>query len=173
MRTMIELNCDFCNSDFKRELRFHKRNIKRGIRTKFCGRGCASRHRQHQNPSKNITPGSITDCYSPFRKSYSSAKSRSKYKNLEFAITLQDLLSQWDSQNGQCALSGINLLIPKNTGESLKDPFMASLDRIDSNRGYTPDNIQWLCLVGQFAKNSFTESTVVRFCEGVSSLQKG
>jgi hypothetical protein len=46
-----------------------------------------------------------------------------------------------------------------------------SLDRIDSNKGYIKDNIQFLSLIAQFAKNKFEEKDVIEFCKSVVDYQ--
>ncbi len=52
-------------------------------------------------------------------------------------ISLDDLLSCWNKQGGKCAITGLELSL----GEARKNPMVVSLDRIDSSKGYTVDNI--------------------------------
>lgn len=165
MNSVIEIKCEFCGQRFQKELRYYKRNQKLN-RKDFCSRSCASKFNIFKNPGLplNVKPGKELDKFSPFRKHYYSAKTRSVSKDIEFSITLQDLLDQWDRQNGKCALSGLKINLPKNSGESLKHPFMASLDRIFPIHGYIPSNIQWVCLIGQFAKNEFSQDDLYIFC---------
>ncbi len=174
MPTMIKLTCDFCQQSFEKELRYHKRNIKRGNRGSFCSQSCASKFRILKNPAlpKNITPGRELDQFSPFRKYHYSAKARSKAKHIRFTLKLQHLLDQWNRQEGKCALSGITMTLPEKSGDSLnRSPFMASLDRIKPKLGYVPNNIQWVCLIGQFAKNEFDEEPLFQFCHAYCEHQ--
>jgi hypothetical protein len=164
-----KVNCNHCNILFDKENKAFNRS-KKLDRKHYCSFSCASKDRIINNPKlkKNIKSGSECDQFSPFRKQLSSAKSRAVAKSLELDITLQDLLDLYELQEGKCALSGIKMIIRKNTGESSnKDPFMMSLDRIDPKRGYLKDNIQWVCLIGQFAKNTFTEEDLLKFCRSV------
>jgi len=65
-----------------------------------------------------------------------------KLRNLEFNITIQDAWQLYLYQNKQCAQSGVDIVF-KNIGNNQNEQ-TASLDRIDSSKGYTIDNIQWV-----------------------------
>ena len=43
----------------------------------------------------------------------------------------------------------------------------ASVDRIDSSKGYIKGNIQFVSLVAQYAKNMWDEKELYNFCEAV------
>lgn len=170
MISMIKVKCDFCKKSFGKELRYHKRSIKRGVKVSFCGKSCAGKYQIFKNPLliENLNKGRDLDEFSCVRRQLISARSRSKKKGLECSITLKLLIDLWESQEGRCALSGIKIILPVKVADQKKSPFSASLDRIDSNKGYVPGNIQWVCLIGQYAKNSFSEKDLLIFCEAVS-----
>ena len=69
-------------------------------------------------------------------------------RNLELSITIEDAWNLYLHQNGKCALSGVDIILRgQEIGLSSKQVHKrttASLDRIDSNIGYTIDNIQWI-----------------------------
>jgi hypothetical protein len=46
-----------------------------------------------------------------------------------------------------------------------KDPFKPSIDRIDSSKGYIPDNVQICWLIENYCKNTFTNEQVIEFCK--------
>jgi DNA-binding protein Fis len=69
---------------------------------------------------------------------------RSNNRDLEFEITMDDLVNQFNKQNGLCALSGQILTIPADNEDFRKFGHNMSLDRIDSSNGYTKQNIQWI-----------------------------
>jgi hypothetical protein len=52
-------------------------------------------------------------------------------------ITKADIFALKEKQNGRCALSGVKLKWKPKSGWK-----KASVDRIDNNKGYTPDNIR-------------------------------
>lgn len=71
----------------------------------------------------------------------SSARQRARDKHLDFNIDIDFIQSLWESQDGKCSLTGKQMTYRgnKNSQESF-DSF--SIDRIDSSKGYTKDNIQ-------------------------------
>ena len=77
---------------------------------------------------------------------YSSCKAGAKERNFCFDITIQDMWFQFILQNRRCALTGMPLTVCRNykLTRKNKDLMTASLDRIDSTKGYTKNNIQWV-----------------------------
>lgn len=71
-----------------------------------------------------------------------SQKTTRDKRLLDCTITTQDLWNKLVSQNYQCALTNETLQISYN--KRGKPITTASVDRIDSLKGYTVDNIQWL-----------------------------
>jgi len=70
-----------------------------------------------------------------------------KHKYVEFNITLKYLWELFTIQERRCALSNIELSL-----DSIN--FTASLDRIDSTKGYIIGNVQWLHKDINFMKNN-------------------
>lgn len=68
----------------------------------------------------------------------------SNKRNLKINISLEDISTLFVRQNGQCALTGVDIVLPNNCKDFRKKNFTASLDRIDSNLDYNIDNIQWV-----------------------------
>lgn len=86
------------------------------------------------------------------------------------SVTLEDLARQWELQQGRCALTGWELNnSPEQRNPVKNDPRRASLDRIDSSRGYEPGNIQWLAAIANYAKNVWDDATVVEFAAAVTA----
>lgn len=48
-----------------------------------------------------------------------------------------------------------------------------SLDRIDSTKGYTPDNIQVISRLANQLKNCASEEELIRFAKGVLAVHQG
>lgn len=65
----------------------------------------------------------------------------------EDPITLDELCSLFEAQDGKCAISGV--ILTWRTGKIL--PTSLSVDRIDSARGYVRSNVRLVC----FAVNAF------------------
>lgn len=83
-------------------------------------------------------------------------------RNLEFSITIDDAQKQFDKQNGICTLSKIPIKIGNQKIETT-----ASLDRIDNNKGYTVDNIQWIHKDINWMKQDFNEQYFKETCTNV------
>jgi hypothetical protein len=62
-------------------------------------------------------------------------------RNVPFAITMEDMWAQYQKQTGKCVFTGLDLIL---TNSNHFNKQTASLDRIDSTKGYTADNIQWI-----------------------------
>lgn len=98
---------------------------------------------------------------------YYSAKSRAKRKNYEFALDQQDVFDMWDRQAGKCSLTGLPMF-EHHVGRQLKRrPWMPSIDRIDSYRGYTKDNVRLVCFAVNVALNAWGEDVVLRLAGGM------
>jgi thiol-disulfide isomerase/thioredoxin len=79
----------------------------------------------------------------------------------EFNLTLNFLDELYQKQEGKCALTGRQLShIPgdKNT---------ISIDRIDSRKGYTQDNVQLLAKEVNILKWNLTTDELLQFCKEI------
>lgn len=78
-----------------------------------------------------------------------------KRRNLPFEITCQQAWDKFIQQGRQCALTGEPIHFKQYTS---KGEQTASLDRIDSSKGYTVNNIQWIHKTVNKMKMSLPES---------------
>lgn len=70
---------------------------------------------------------------------WASLRKNARTRGIEFLITEDDIVNQYDKQNKKCALTGLEVVFGKN---NKTHPQTASVDRIDSTKPYTKDNIQ-------------------------------
>lgn len=77
------------------------------------------------------------------------ARSRSAKKGMEFDLPKGHLENLWKLQDGKCALSGIAFV------DERCSPFMASIDRIDNQRGYVIDNVRLILTSLNLALNEY------------------
>lgn len=91
-----------------------------------------------------------------------SARRRAGCKGLEYSLSLEWALEQWRAQDGRCKVTGATLDLsdgPDGRATTFR-PLSPSLDRIDSGKGYTPDNVEIVCThinlaFGQFGRAAF------------------
>lgn len=120
--------------------------------------------------AKTLETGTRRDEYSRFRQHHKLARRRVKGRSRECTITLQQLKEQWERQGGCCPYTGWELDSPDTTTEwnnYILHPRRASLDRIDSSLGYVPGNVQFVSVIANYAKNSFSERELLNFCKAV------
>ena len=84
------------------------------------------------------------------------------------SITIDDLLRLWDTQQGKCAISGIPMLHSYATSNNRELMCNVSIDRIDSKKDYTIDNIQLVCRNINFMKLDMKQEDFVWLCSQVS-----
>ena len=104
----------------------------------------------------------LSDEYYGFRVFLQRIRARSQRADIH--LSLQDLKDQWKAQQGRCAYSGVLLELPTNTKKHnrLKT---ASLDRKNSLLGYERDNIQFVSVACNFAKNGMSHEEMLEFCK--------
>lgn len=90
-----------------------------------------------------------------------------KKRNLEFSITIEDTWNLFLKQDKRCALTGIVI----GFGTSKRDVAnrTASLDRIDSSKGYIPSNIQWVHKELNMMKQGLSQAKFIEYCKLVSN----
>lgn len=108
------------------------------------------------------------DKYTKFRTLFRAAKRSSIKKNLEFNLTLHQLYRKWLRQRELCALTGIQICFGKNGYEQKHGFNTASIDRIDSNKGYTIRNVQWVHKDVNFLKSNFNQKKFISICRLVA-----
>jgi len=102
-------------------------------------------------------------------KFINKTKERSFNKKLEFDLTLKFLWKLYQKQNKKCALTGEDIHFgfdSKSTGAT------ASIDRIDSKKGYIKDNVQWVHVDINYMKHKLSTSQFINWCEKVCVFNK-
>jgi hypothetical protein len=93
-----------------------------------------------------------------YRKLKKSALSR----DYDFDVSMPYLWDLFCKQDRKCALTGINIVLyPDSNKERLQT---ASLDRIDSNKGYVVGNVQWVHKRINRLKNILSTEELVFWC---------
>ena len=117
--------------------------------------GCLSHRKGNQCPSFRGY-GEIPGRY------FSSLKNGSKDRgrNFQFSVSIKYLWELFLKQNRKCALTGTFLSFDDHT---------ASLDRINSSKGYVIGNVQWVHKDINFIKKHYNQNYFIKLCEGVAN----
>ena len=165
-RKMGKCTCNNCGIEFEKPLSEIKRNEKLG-RNNFCSRVCVGVNNckhllnienryditQHSDNRKSENTG--------FNYHFRTIKKRDKNYN----ITIEDLKELWNIQNGICYYSGVKLELMSYSKNKPSQIYSASLDRIDSNKGYEKGNIRWVSKSINYMKNTMTDEEVWELCK--------
>lgn len=93
----------------------------------------------------------------------STAKKRAQKVGLEFNITEADVFLPT-----HCHYLGVELTF--KVGGTKRTPTNASLDRIDSSKGYVKGNVQILCVRANTMKNDSTREELLTFAKNVLNI---
>jgi hypothetical protein len=170
-RLKIELECPVCKEKYLKDKSEFTRNAKKN-RMNFCSLACSAKYSFRvkipieKNSNYDISQHSknLIDEFTDFRYAFKTIKSR-MHKGCD--ISLNDLKEIWELQNGICPYSGIKLKLMKH-GYKFSDIAqsrfeIASLDRIDSSKGYEKGNLVFVSTTVNFMKNSCSVEEIVKF----------
>lgn len=143
-----------CNKCGERDPeKFYKSN-------KTCCKICYKEYYQ-ANRSKMIQQAKVwaQDNFIHFR--VISARTRARHKGLEFNIDDRDIENLISQQNNRCFYSGIEFVNDNSRIYSM------SIDRIDSSKGYTLDNIRLVSSQVNLMKHERTEEEFLQTIQDI------
>jgi len=148
-----------CNCDRKTERYVSCRKLKAGI---SWGCDCV-RRKSNSHFWKGV--GDIPGRY------LNRMKNNAKMGGIEVSVNDEYLWKLFKRQNGKCALTGLEIYFGGRNSEKeeKKDDTTASLDRIDSNRGYVKGNVWWVHKDINIMKNDFSVEKFKELCKMVIS----
>ena len=158
-RYMVKFQCRCGNVDYKRLSQLETMQFK-------CCRKCG---RKNNYPDKRKNRG-FFDKNGMHRVWLTSIKDNlvRGSKTIECSITLDDLYKALKKQNFKCSYTGIDLKVIN----TLKSESNASVDRIDSDKGYEVGNIQWVYKPINIMKNGLSDSDFRNLCYKVSDFTR-
>lgn len=165
-----------CGKEFSKPKNEYNRRIKLGKTKLFCSLKCsANRPENVENIKKFLTYSKLNYFKGGENKLLTdeeillsglkefSRRIRRRKKFLE-EISPIDLLSIWKAQNGKCAITAVNLILPNDISYTkVSNNYKASIDRIDSSKPYVLENIQFLSVTMNLLKADMKEKDVKDF----------
>ena len=173
-RKMSTFICEHCGKEAEKASSELKRNKELG-RKCFCSRSCAASYNNSHSSSRTLSESQKShlskissnrrDEFTPFRYTLRCVKRRDK----EINITLDYLKEVWEKQHGICPYSGISLILPEDGNlNSINFTQRASLDRIDSSKGYIIGNIQFVSTPINLMKQEMSDLETKIFLKQIS-----
>lgn len=140
--------------------------------TKSCG--CLHKRSGHESPFFKGCGEIPLDVFSTIkRNALGGGKSNRKAK--EFTITIEYIWELFLKQDRKCAISGLTLSFDgtrKENKTKSTSKITASLDRIDSSRGYVEGNVQWVHKKINIMKNETSQEEFISFCRAVTDYNE-
>jgi hypothetical protein len=98
-------------------------------------------------------------------------KKGSAQRGIDLQVSIRDIWEVFEEQHGRCALTGIEISLCDSDTKRRKNLIdqTASLDRIDSSKGYTKDNIQWVHKTINRIKMDMNDQEFISWCTLVAN----
>lgn len=134
--------------------------------TELCSRQLISKNKTNCGC---IKMGNWKGCGQLSGSFYNTLKYNAQKRKLPLKVDVDQLWCLFLEQKGKCALTGLNINIHPHWNNRLFDPNKntASLDRIDSKKGYVLDNIQWVHKIINFMKQDLSDKDFILWCNKV------
>lgn len=175
MITTIDIVCNYCGKKSAKKLAEINRQKKKGREAFYCNLTCAGKdnvdhlHKYAGKFNANLVSNNRLDKYTEFRWYIKNVIKNSKKRNQKYDVDLEYLSVVWKSQNGICPFTKQKLELRTHSNKEKASPYSASLDRIDNTKGYIRDNIRFVALIFNYARNTFSDEQVLQFCRQVAS----
>jgi hypothetical protein len=128
------------------------------------GNLCRKCHSGHRKEVRKNTPKSRPQWIKELLRTL-------RYRSKETCnLNLKYLLSLWDSQGGKCFYTGYDLIEPVWYGRG-RNWNIASIDRVDSSKGYVRGNVVWCCWACNSGKSDFTVNKYLEICKIITDNQ--
>lgn len=163
-----ECICAYCGEEFFKPTNEYKRRIAKNSKV-YCSRKCSTKINRLSNfkDKRNTKPP-----HPEFRRKENKFlyyMRNIKRRNHECTVTADYLASLWESQKGLCFYTKLPLVLNSSSKRNLDFRYTASLDRIDSSRGYVVDNVQFISTAINYMKNSMSHYQCVEFLQQISA----
>lgn len=90
-------------------------------------------------------------------------KAQSRENPHEVSVDVEYIMKIGDKQGWCCALSGTPMQFVSGVGK--KNPYILTIDRKDSSKGYVKNNIQLLVWQVNYAKGNYSTKQFIKMCK--------
>lgn len=133
----------------------------RNGKSKGCGCGVDGRKSSRANYRSD------NGCWTGYKgisgREWGGFRRSAEARSISFEVTIEEAWELYKEQNGKCALTGIP--VEFTNGGTHKT---ASLDRIDSSKPYTIDNVQWVHKDVNLMKRDFSQDYFFKLCKKIA-----
>lgn len=155
-KLVIYYRCDICSKNFTRLKKSSKAESERKSMCKSCLQEIKLQkfggHSHNYTGTKNFAGRLI-----------SGWKGSALRRGIRWDLSKDQLDEIFLKQNNKCALSGMDFDYNK------RSIYRPSIDRIDSTKEYTYDNIQFVCVIVNIMKNKFSQKEFIDMCKKIST----
>lgn len=195
----VNVKCSFCGKDKILKQWVYNRRIKLNKHKFYCNCSCSAKdneslklrqkyNREHPEECRERIAkyvhlawgkgGRRADEFSDFKYLIRTANRLKKFsirKRLDFNLDTDYLKDLWETQKGICPYTGIKMELCRPISKNrirrrVRIPNSASLDRIDSAKGYIKGNVEFVCYSVNLAKNDFTREEMLNFFNSIRSI---
>lgn len=164
----VECICLNCGKSFLKAKNEYNRRIRLNKANFYCSSKCHAQKFGTVSFGDNINKIPIRQQSNfkpvkqdPFRYYLKVCKLRKD--KFEVSIDIPYLKEIWNNQKGLCNYTGIVLVLSTHTSGKSDKRFAASIDRIDSSKGYIKGNIQFVSSCINLMKNDLTHEQTIEF----------
>jgi hypothetical protein len=169
-----ELECVTCKTKFEKPMNEYKRRIKLGKTDFYCSLSCGAKSDKNLKMiSKAGAPhhfkggeNKLTTEEQKIKSSMRDFAKRVRARKAKFVeeLDLDRLVEVWNSQNGKCKFTNVDLILQYQPEyKTISNNYKASIDRIDSSKPYSIDNIQFISYSCNSLKHDMTDEEVKEF----------
>lgn len=100
---------------------------------------------------------------------FNRIKKEAKTRKIRFSLTKKYLYDLFLKQNRKCALSNVDIWFAKTNRGNSRGETSASLDRIDSSKGYIINNVQWVHKRVNKIKQNLLDDELIDWCRKIAT----
>ena len=176
-RKTAKVFCAECGSVFDKALSEIKRAEQRNGHH-FCGHSCAAAYGnklgQSQVIGELVRAGVKRSMAEKLMDVYRRTMANAKRRGIEARLSEKEFAGLCLAGRGRCALTKIPFSWDEigASGKHRRRPYLPSLDRIDSSKGYVAGNVRLVCVAANLAMNSWGEEVFFDILRRVAEQQE-